>query len=112
VTTAFSSSTDSIFGMTTAWAPLVAAAARSFCAPGGGEGVAADGDLAVAVVAARRGGAGVGSGGVFGVGGDGVLEVEDEGVGGDGAGFVEGALVGRWHVEDAAAGSQVAHGAA
>ncbi len=42
----------------------------------------------------------------LGVGGHGVLEVEDDGVGGQALGLLEGPLVGAGHVEDRAAGPE------
>ena len=65
-----------------------------------------DRQLAVAVLARRDGGAHAVAGLGLGVGGDGVLEVEDQRVGVDALGLLERALVGAGHVEDGAAGAE------
>ena len=70
--------------------------------PLGADAVDPDGQLAVAVLAGADGGADALAGLRLGVGGDGVLEVEDERVGVDALGLLERALVGAGHVQDGA----------
>ena len=65
-----------------------------------------DRHLALAVLARRRRGARSGASSDLGVGGDGVLEVEDQPVAGDRLGLLQRALVGRGHVEHGAAGAE------
>ncbi len=75
--------------------------------PLGVEAVDPDGQLSLgAVLAGGDRGADPLAGLGLGVGGDGVLEVEDEGVGGEALGLLEGPLVGAGHVEDRAAGAE------
>ncbi len=68
------------------------------------EAVDPDGDLLAAVLAGAHRGAHAVAGVGLGVGGDGVLEVEDERVGGQRLGLLERPLVGAGHVEHRAAG--------
>ena len=79
---------------------------RSSACHCGVEAVDPDGELAVAVLARGDGGADPVAGLGLGVGGDGVLEVEDDGVGGEALGLLERPLVGARHVEHRAAGPE------
>ena len=80
-TMACTSSAELTFGTTTPAGPAAAAAAMSSACHGGVEAVHPDGDLLAAVLAGAHRGAHPVAGVGLGVGGDGVLEVEDERVG-------------------------------
>ena len=101
---ACAASAESTLGTTTAAGPATAARMSSSCQ--GAEPVDPDGHLPAAV-AAGSSLAHLVAGLRLGVGGDGVLEVENEGVGGQ-AGLLQRPLVGAGHVEDRAAGSEAA----
>ena len=103
--TSSTSATESTLGITTADGPDGAAAAMS-SAPHSvsrplqrivSSRLPYSPRLTAATAFARR---------LLGVGGDGVLEVEDDRVGGDGLGLLERPLVGRWHVQHRAARPQ------
>ena len=98
-------------GTTTAAGPAAAMALRSSSCHGRADAVGPDGQLAAAVAAAGDRGAHALAGLGLGVGGDGVLEVEDQRVGGDVLRLLEGPLVGARHVEDGAARAQAASSA-
>ena len=103
---AATSATELTLGTTTAAGPAAAAAARSSACHSVSRPL-------TRMVSSRRpyspdgdGGADPVAGLGLGVGGDGVLEVEDERVGGEALGLLEGPLVGAGHVEDGAAGAE------
>ena len=96
-------------GTTTASGPACGGGRQVGVVPLGADAVDADRQRAPAVLAARRGGAGRLAGGGLGVGGDGVLEVEDQAVARDRLGLLQRPLVGARHVEDAAQRGEVAH---
>ena len=84
-------------------------AARSVGPPLRVEPVAADRQLAPSVFARRRRSTGGGAGSLLGVGGDGILEVEDDGIGRERLGLLQCPLVGGGHVQRRSAGAQFAH---
>jgi len=74
--------------------------------PGGVEAVGADDHLPPAEAPRLDGGHGLRPGQVLGIGGDGILQVQNHRIAGQGPGLVDGLLVGGRHVEDAAAGAE------
>ena len=77
-----------------------------FITPFGGEGIDANDDFAQAETAGGHRFANLLAGEFLGIRGDGVLQVEDQAVGGQGAGFVQGAGVGARHIQHAATGTR------
>ena len=104
---ACTSSTELTLGTTTAAGPALAAAAMSSACHWVVRPLTR---IATSLSRTRptRGGAHPVAGLGLGVGGDGVLEIEDQGVGREALGLLEGALVGAGHVEDGAAGEDLA----
>ena len=103
---ACTASAESTLGTTTAAGPAAATARRSSSCHGVPSPLMRIATSRRAVAAGGRRLAHPVAGLGLGVGGDGVLEVEDQGVGGQALGLLQRPLVGARHVEDRAAGPE------